>query len=64
MTSSKRKLIAVFIPSITILNWSLFTMINSFDSNETWRIALSSCGFLIFLALMTYMVRELLKKQN
>jgi predicted PurR-regulated permease PerM len=64
MNELKKKFIPVFIPIIGILIWSLIIMINSFSTNETWRIALSTIGFLGFFTLTSFFVRSMIRKMR
>jgi membrane protein DedA with SNARE-associated domain len=52
MTELNKKFFMAFIPASGFLIWALLTMIKSFGTGETWRIALSTAGFLLFLGLV------------
>ena len=61
MSELKKKFIAIFIPIIGLLIWSLIIMIKSFSTDEIWRIALSAIGFLGFFILTIFFVRSMNK---
>jgi predicted PurR-regulated permease PerM len=64
MSELRKKFIAIFIPIVGILIWSLIIMINSFSTNETWRIVLSTIGFLGFFTLTSFFVRSMIRKME
>ncbi len=62
MNYTKQKLIVLSILIFGVLVWSLLTMINSFDTNQTWRIILSTIGFLGFFILTFFFVKSMINK--
>ncbi|HKL09600.1 MAG TPA: hypothetical protein VJ896_12565 [Bacteroidales bacterium] len=63
MTKSlKKRAIALVIPVMGLLTWSLFIMINSFNRGETWRIIFSVTGFILFFILACLFFYGLNKK--
>ncbi len=63
MTKSlKKRAIALVIPVMGLLTWSLFIMINSFNRGETWRIIFSVTGFILFFILACLFFHGLNKK--
>ena len=64
MNDLKKKFIAILIPAKLILIWSFVVMINSFDTGETWRIVLSSTGFVIFFVLTSLFGNAMIKKMK
>ena len=64
MTDIKKKFIAIFIPIIGLLIWSLIIMIKSFSTDETWRIVFSTVGFIGFFALTSLFINTMIKKMK
>ncbi len=62
MSELRKKYTVIFILIFGLLIWSLIAMIKSFNTGETWRIALSSIGFLVFFTLASFFVKSMIKK--
>ena len=63
MTKSlKKRAIAIVIPVLGLLTWSLFIMIKSFNRGEIWRIIFSVTGFILFFILACLFFYGLNKK--
>jgi len=58
----KKRAIAIVIPVLGLLTWSLFIMIKSFNRGETWRIIFSVTGFILFFILACLFFHGLNKK--
>ena len=58
----QQKFLALLLPLLFLLVWSAWVMIDSMDSDDTWRIVLSTLGFLIFTVLTILLIKSNNKK--
>lgn len=54
----QQKFLALLLPLLFLLIWSAWVMIDSMDSDNTWRIVLSTLGFVIFTVLTILLVKS------
>ena len=64
MTEVRKKFVVAFILLIGFWIWSFIMMIRSFNTNETWRIVLSSASFLSVIILIVSLYRQRLKEEK
>ncbi len=58
----QQKFLALLLPLLFLLIWSAWVMIDSMDSDDTWRIVLSTLGFVIFTVLTILLIKSNNKK--
>lgn len=64
MSDFRKKFIAIFIPIMGVLTWSLVIMIKSFSYGEIWRIVFSITGFIGFFILTSLFVNAMIKNKK
>lgn len=58
----QQKFLALLLPLLFLLIWSAWVMIDSMDSDDMWRIVLSTLGFVIFTVLTILLIKSNNKK--
>ena len=64
ITEVRKKFVVAFIFIIGVLFYSFVIMIKSFDTDETWRIVLSTVGFFVFLLLAGLLLKQWWKEER